>query len=102
VNHLYTLLFSLSIILINPIGAMRGEIWTQPKVFTISLICILNFLILWSDRSDLKLTQSWKINRLLWEIFLGVSTAVRSQQYLLVLFASTLIVASTNYYKPFQ
>ncbi|MDF5725022.1 MAG: hypothetical protein PUP91_32135 [Rhizonema sp. PD37] len=26
---------------------MRGEIWTQPKVFAILLICILNFLILW-------------------------------------------------------
>ncbi|WP_223278225.1 O-antigen ligase family protein [Nostoc sp. 'Peltigera membranacea cyanobiont' 232] len=71
-NHLYTLLFSLSIILINPIGAMRGEIWTQPKVFAISLICILNFLILWEDREHLKLPQSWKINRLLWEIFLGI------------------------------
>ncbi|MEH2006239.1 hypothetical protein [Nostoc sp.] len=64
-NYLYTILFSLSIILINPIGAMRGEIWTQPKVFAISLICILNFLMLWSDREDLKLPQSWKINRLL-------------------------------------
>jgi O-antigen ligase len=72
VNYLYTILFSLSIILINPIGAMRGEIWTQPKVFAISLICILNFLILWEDRESLKLPQSWKINRLLWEIFLGI------------------------------
>ena len=27
---------------------------------------------------------------------------LRSQQYLLVLFAYTLIVASTNYYKPFH
>ncbi|MDZ8104692.1 MAG: O-antigen ligase family protein [Nostoc sp. DedQUE12a] len=71
-NRLYTLLFSLSIILINPIGAMRGEIWTQPKVFAISLICILNFLMLWEDRENLKLPQSWKINRLLWEIFLGI------------------------------
>jgi len=72
VNRIYTLLFSLSIILINPIGAMRGEIWTQPKVFAISLICILNFLMLWEDRESLKLPQSWKINRLLWEIFLGI------------------------------
>ncbi|MEH2409236.1 MAG: O-antigen ligase family protein [Nostoc sp.] len=71
-NHFYTLLFSLSIILINPIGTMRGEIWTQPKVFAIVLICILNFLILCEDRENLKLPQSWKINRLLWEIFLGI------------------------------
>jgi O-antigen ligase len=72
VNRIYTLLFSLSIILINPIGTMRGEIWTQPKVFTISLICILNFLILWEDRDSIKLPHSWKITRLLWEIFLGI------------------------------
>jgi len=51
---------------------MRGEIWTQPKVFAISLICILNFLMLWEDRENLKLPQSWKISRLLWEIFLGI------------------------------
>ncbi len=51
---------------------MRGEIWTQPKVFAISLICILNLLILWEDTEHLKLPQSWKINRLLWEIFLGI------------------------------
>ncbi len=51
---------------------MRGEIWTQPKVFAISLICILNLLILWEDTEHLKLPQSWKITRLLWEIFLGI------------------------------
>lgn len=71
-NLIYTLLFSLSIILINPIGAMRGEIWTQPKVFAISLICILNFLMLWENRESLKLPKSWKITRLLWEVFLGM------------------------------
>lgn len=72
VNLIYTLLFSLSIILINPIGTMRGEIWTQPKIFAISLICILNFLNLWSDRENLKLSPSWKTAKLLWEIFLGI------------------------------
>lgn len=51
---------------------MRGEIWTQPKVFAIVLICILNFLMLWEDREKVHLPQSWKINRLLWEIFLGI------------------------------
>ncbi|WP_017745922.1 hypothetical protein [Scytonema hofmannii] len=71
-NHLYTLLFSLSIILINPWGVTRGEIWTQPKVLVILLTCIFNFLILWSERSQLKIPQNWKISKLLWEIFLGV------------------------------
>jgi hypothetical protein len=51
---------------------MLVVIWTQPKVFAIGLICILNFLILWEEREDLKLPQSWKISRLLWEIFLGI------------------------------
>ncbi len=51
---------------------MRGEIWTQPKVFAISLICILNFLNLWEERENLKLPENWKITRLLWEIFLGI------------------------------
>lgn len=51
---------------------MRGEIWTQPKVFAILLICIFNILILWEERESLKIPRSWKINRLLWEIFLGI------------------------------
>jgi hypothetical protein len=72
VNYIYTVLFSLTIILINPFGTMRGEIWTQPKVFTILLICILNGLNLWSERKNFKLPQSWKVSKLLWEIFLGV------------------------------
>ncbi|MEH1903337.1 MAG: hypothetical protein V7L04_18460 [Nostoc sp.] len=71
-NYIYTVLFSLSIILINPWGVMRREIWTQPKVFTILLICILNGLNLWSERENLKPQGSWKISRLLWEIFLGI------------------------------
>jgi O-antigen ligase len=72
VDHLYTVLFSLTIILINPFGQMRGEIWTQPKVFTILLICILNGLNLWEQRENLKPPQSWKVSKLLWEIFLGL------------------------------
>nr|WP_017743440.1 hypothetical protein [Scytonema hofmannii] len=71
-KHLYTLLFSLSIILINPWGAMRGEIWTQPKVFVILLICIFNFLMVWEERCELKIPQSWKLSKLLWELFLGI------------------------------
>jgi O-antigen ligase len=51
---------------------MRGEIWTQPKVLVILLICIFNFLILWEQRFQLKIPQTWKFNKLLWEIFLGI------------------------------
>ncbi|MBV6627613.1 MAG: O-antigen ligase family protein [Rivularia sp. (in: Bacteria)] len=71
-NKVYILLFSLSIVLINPIGKMRGEIWTQPKVFVILLICILNLLMLWEEKHNLKITHNWKTKRLLWETFLGI------------------------------
>ncbi|MFM2064655.1 MAG: hypothetical protein RLZZ507_4326 [Cyanobacteriota bacterium] len=52
---------------------MRGEIWTQPKVFVIFLICIFNLLILWDARHDIKITYNWKISKLLWQIFLGIA-----------------------------
>lgn len=72
VKYLYTLLFSLSIILINPWGLSRGEIWTQPKVFVVLLISLLNLFFLWKDRFALTIPRSWFINRLLWELFLGI------------------------------
>jgi len=72
VNTLYKVLFTGSIILINPIGTMRGEIWTQPKVFVVVLISILNLLNLWSERKQLKIPHTWKISQLLWQIFLGI------------------------------
>jgi hypothetical protein len=51
-TYLYTLLFSLSIILINPWGASRGSIWTQPKVFVVLLITLLNLAILSEEKED--------------------------------------------------
>jgi len=71
-KHLYTLLFALSIILINPWGSSRGEIWTHPKVFAVLLITLLNFSILWTKRFDIIIPRHWKISKLLWEIFLGI------------------------------
>ena len=71
-KHLYTLLFTLSIILINPWGTSRGEIWTTPKVLIVLLIASLNLSILWQNRKAIQIPKSWKINRLLWEIFLGI------------------------------
>ncbi|MFE1747795.1 O-antigen ligase family protein [Coleofasciculus sp. H7-2] len=70
-KYLYTLLFSLSIILINPWGLSRGEIWTQPKVFVVLLITLLNLFFLWKDRF-VTIPRSWFISRLLWELFLGI------------------------------
>ncbi|HAA32353.1 MAG TPA: O-antigen polymerase [Cyanobacteria bacterium UBA8553] len=71
-KYLTTLLFALSIVLIDPWGGSRGEIWTQPKVFALLLISLLNLSILWSQRVSLTLPPSWKISKLLWELFLGI------------------------------
>ncbi|MFB2918238.1 MULTISPECIES: O-antigen ligase family protein [Aerosakkonema] len=71
-KHLYSLLFAVSIILINPWGYNRGEIWTYPKIFAVLLITLLNFSILWTERFDITITRNWKISKLLWEIFLGI------------------------------
>ena len=71
-KNLYTLLFCLSLTLINPWGLSRGEIWTQPKVLILVLICSVNLLILWFERKALKIPRNWKISKLLWELFLGI------------------------------
>lgn len=71
-NRFYTLLFAISIILINPWGLSRGEIWTKPKVLAVVLICLTNLSILWAERKSLNPPRSWKISRLLWQLFLGI------------------------------
>ncbi|VXD25190.1 hypothetical protein PL8927_840008 [Planktothrix serta PCC 8927] len=57
-KHLYTLLLALSVILINPWGDNRGEIWTYPKIFAVLLITLLNLSILWTERFDLTILIS--------------------------------------------
>ncbi|WP_375512751.1 O-antigen ligase family protein [uncultured Nostoc sp.] len=69
-NKLVTILFTLSIILINPFGLDRGSIWTQPKILIIELICILNLFII--SQHKLKLSKLWKIAGFLWGLFLLV------------------------------
>lgn len=69
-NRLITILFTLSIILINPFGIDRGMIWTQPKILALQLITILNLFIISQDWGLFKLSKIWKIAALLWGIFL--------------------------------
>ncbi|WP_377473618.1 MAG: O-antigen ligase family protein [Microcoleus anatoxicus] len=69
---LYTLLFALSIILINPWGNSRGLIWTSPKVFVIWLIVGVNLALLWEQRKSITISQKWKISLILWTIFLSI------------------------------
>lgn len=81
---LYSCLFALSIILINPwannpdpFGTSRTEIWTHPKIFVVFIIVCLNFgfllIHLWK-RKSLSLTSNWKIASGLWLFYLGVAT----------------------------
>lgn len=67
----YTLIFCLSIIIINPWGLSRGEIWTQPKILIVLLITLLNLCILWDEKSALTIPRSWKISAVLWLPFLA-------------------------------
>lgn len=74
-KQLYTILFALSIILINPWGQMRGEIWTIPKILILFLITFSNLIILLECRLTAdkfpQLSRTWKIQFLLWGIFLA-------------------------------
>lgn len=69
---LYTLLYALSIILINPWGSSRGLIWTSPKVLIIWLIVGVNLALLWEQRKALTISRQWKISLILWTIFLSI------------------------------
>ncbi|MBE9145023.1 O-antigen ligase family protein [Planktothrix mougeotii] len=68
----YTLLFTFSIILIDPWGNSRGSIWTEPKILAVLLITLLNLSMLWEARKSLTVPRSWKIYSILWGIFLGI------------------------------
>ncbi|WP_293281864.1 MULTISPECIES: O-antigen ligase family protein [unclassified Microcoleus] len=71
-KSLYTILFALSIILINPWGSSRGIIWTSPKVLIIWLIVGVNLALLWEQRKVLTISRQWKISLILWTIFLSI------------------------------
>lgn len=79
-NKLITILFCLSIILINPWGIDRGAIWTQPKILAVELICITNLFLISQNWQLLKISKQWKIAALLWGIFLtiGLITTINS------------------------
>lgn len=68
----YTLLFALSLTLLNPWGTSRGDIWTQPKELVVGTLCLLNLSILWEERKALTIPKSWKISFILWTLFLSI------------------------------
>ncbi|MEG4302231.1 O-antigen ligase family protein [Microcoleus sp. D3_18a_C4] len=71
-KNIYTLLYAFSLILINPWGGSRGEIWTQPKVFVVLLIVLSNLSFLWEERKLLTFSRQWKVCLILWGVFLTV------------------------------
>jgi hypothetical protein len=66
------LLYAFTLILINPWGGSRGEIWTQPKVFVVLLIVLSNLSFLWEERKLLTFSRQWKVCLILWGVFLTV------------------------------
>ena len=69
---LYTILFTLSIILINPWGSSRGLIWASPKVLIIWLIVGVNLALLSEQKKARTIPRQWKISLILWTIFLSI------------------------------
>ncbi|MEC4986272.1 MAG: O-antigen ligase family protein [Oscillatoria sp. PMC 1068.18] len=70
---LTTLLYCLSLTIVNPWGLSRGAIWTQPKVLVILVIIGLNLSLVWEKKSTLQLSRHWKILASLWGIFLTIT-----------------------------
>lgn len=71
---LYSVFLCLSVILINPLGSIKSEIWTEPKLFAIQLIVILNLWVVLSyiQRNSLVIPTAWKVGFALWLLFLSV------------------------------
>ena len=71
---LYSLLFALSLVLINPWGIQRGDIWTQPKLLAMQLITTCNSWVLLHHQRQGRLTipLTWKVGSGFWLLFLGV------------------------------
>ena len=69
---LYTILFALSIILINPWGKQPGPLSrTSPKVFVIWLIVGVNLALLSNKKKALTIPRQWKISLIMWTIFIS-------------------------------
>ena len=70
-NRYYTVVFALSIALVNPFGSDRAGIWTQSKVAVLLAIVLSNIVILaWEERFPI--SRRWLVRLGLWLLFLGV------------------------------
>lgn len=71
---LYSLLFALSVSLINPWGFQRADIWTQPKLLVIHALVTCNIWVILhlTRQQSLNIPPTWKVSLGLWILFLGV------------------------------
>lgn len=104
-GFVYTTLFALSLVIINPWGVPFGDIWTTPKVYTVIALALITWGVLlvqgahylWQtsrgqDAQPLRPPARWGIAVLLWLAFLasGMVTIFLSP----VTFRSALIANS--------
>lgn len=70
VQRLYSLLFALSLLALNPWGETRGEIWTVPKIGVLIALYGLNLALLWRKppRFD---SQQW-LSFIFWGAWLAL------------------------------
>jgi len=71
-STLYSLLFAFSLVLINPEGFQRGDIWTQPKLLALNLITTCNSWVVLHQwwQGTLAIPFAWKLGLGLWVLFL--------------------------------
>ncbi|MGD1900769.1 MAG: O-antigen ligase family protein [Geitlerinemataceae cyanobacterium] len=66
----YAILYAASIVAIFPWGTTRGEIWTDPKLYVLSAIALVNFgLLLFGDRAVPSPPAHWRWQAGLWVAF---------------------------------
>lgn len=80
-SFVYTILFALSLVLINPRGGNLGQIWTAPKFKVVIALTVLNLVILagaaltrrrqGSTQESSPLGRLWRVGFGLWLAFLG-------------------------------
>ena len=74
IHYIYGILFTLSIVIINPLGDNWGNIWNGPKLLAIQLIVIFNLLLVLrhAKMSSVVIPTACKIGFCLWLLFLGI------------------------------
>lgn len=70
VQRLYSLLFALSLLALNPWGETRGEIWTAPKIGVLIALYGLNVVLLW--RKPVRFDRYHWLSFIFWAAWLAL------------------------------